>query len=103
MIHAVTAFTVATCEWRTWPEFPNNRTALFHPVLNFGKRFASTCFVELPAGSTTHSDRTDRHSTGHDSHPAGCISDIGQRRLRHRTRRILTDPVGDGFRAVFLA
>jgi hypothetical protein len=76
--------------------------ALFHPILDFGECFAGTLFVELAAGSATHSNRADRDSTGHDGHPTGRIGDIRQWRLRHRSRRILADPVGDGLGAVFL-
>ena len=76
---------------------------LFYPVPDLGEGRAGALFVELAAGSATHSDRSDRGSVGHDGHPTRRISDIGQRRLRHRTRRILANPVGDGFRALFFA
>jgi hypothetical protein len=76
---------------------------LFHPILDFGEGGAGTFFIKVAARSTAHSDRTDRGCAGHDSHPADCISNIGQRSLRHRARRSLAHPVGDGFRAIFLA
>jgi hypothetical protein len=75
---------------------------LFHPILDFGECFTGTRFIELAPGSATHSNRADGDPTGHNGHPTGRISDIGQWRLRHRTWRILAHPVGDGFRAVFL-
>jgi hypothetical protein len=81
---------------------PLSERVLFYPILDFGQCFTGALLVELAARSATHSDRTDGDATGHDGHATRRIGDIGQWRLRHRSRRILAQPVGDGFGAVLL-
>lgn len=78
-------------------------SALFDPILDLGERQAGAFLVVLAAGGAAHSDGADRGTASHNGHPADRIGDIGQRRRRHSRRRILGDPVADGFGAIGVA